>query len=254
MDILEDELRVEPHQKLYALHADTDNLHLHVILNRVHPDTVKVEKINGGFDIRALHRACARIDHAQGWKSERKALYRVNEDGNVVPTSTEQREHGGKPTQSQIDQELRTGQKSAARIAIEIAGPILKESRSWSEVHERLSHHGMRYHKTGSGATIQVGDVRVKASTVSRSATLLRLEKRLGPYVPPNASILGKDSGELPEESTERPASKSAPDPKAAWPFIKEARAWKELHRTLADHDVRYEKFGSGATIFAGEK
>ena len=252
IDLLLDELKVLTHLALYALHVDTENWHLHVILNRVHPEELNVVKIDGGFGFKALHRACARMEHAQGWKPQKNALYRVNEKGEVVPTSSERQERGGKPTSSQIDNELRKGEKSAARLAIEIAGPILADARSWVEAHEQLSQHDMRYLKAGSGAVIQVGEVRVKASTVSREATLPELEKRLEPYVSPHAHGADKECGGLTKGRVEKTGPPSVPNPKAAWPFIKAARIWEELHHTLAEHDMRYEKTGSGATIFAG--
>ena len=252
VDILEAELDVRPQQKLYALHADTDNLHLHIILNRVDPDTLTVKKINKGFDFKALHRACARIGHVQGWKSEKNAQFRVNKKGEVVPVSSKRKKRGGKPTQHQRDNELWQGEKSAARLAIEFAGPILARARSWTQAHSWLSKFEMRYLRAGSGAVVQVGDVRVKASTVSRSATLLELEKRFGPYVPPNDPESENKSNRSQEEKEETPDAKPVPNPKAAWPYIREARTWRELHRALAQHDMRYEKTGSGATIFAG--
>ena len=255
VDLVTDEGEVGGHHLLFALHADTDNWHIHLILNRVHPETLKVVKINGGFDKIVLHRACARIEHAQGWKREENALYRVDEMGKVVPTSTKRRDRGDKPMQSQIDTELRKGEKSAARLAVEIAGPVLASAKDWDEVHKRLAKADMWYVKIGSGkragAVVQVGDVRVKASTVSRNATIARLEKRLGPYVPPQARSSSREGGESPEAGQEG-ALPPAPNPKDAWPYIRDAPTWEELHRTLAEHYMRYEKTGSGATIFAG--
>ena len=251
-DLLLDELKLRGHQLLYALHADTDNWHLHVIINRVDPDSLRVVKINNGFDIKALHRACARIEYTQGWRPQENAHYRVDENGKVVPTSRTPKEHGVEPTQQQIDKELLKGEMSSARYAIEFGGPILARVRSWPQVHEWLSQYNMRYLRAGSGAVVQVGDVRVKASTVSRNATLRELEERLGPYVPPDEPEPGNESARSEEGKHKKSDSQPVPNPKAAWPYIREARTWKELHRALAEHDMRYEKTGSGATIFAG--
>ena len=48
--------------------------------------------------------------------------------------------------------EERTGQRSAERIAIEQAGKIIRQARTWRELHTALATHGMRYEKKGSGA------------------------------------------------------------------------------------------------------
>ncbi|MCL6484800.1 MAG: relaxase/mobilization nuclease domain-containing protein, partial [Janthinobacterium lividum] len=71
VSIFMEELGVKDHQAIYGLHADTDNLHLHLAINRVHPETLKVVKINNGFDIEAAHKAIARIENVQGWQREK---------------------------------------------------------------------------------------------------------------------------------------------------------------------------------------
>ena len=225
LDLLTEGLRLQGHQMFCAVHADTENLHVHVVFNRGHPETLKVIKINRGFDLEALHRVCARIEHAQGWQPEKNARYRVNREGEVVRTSSRESERGGRPSQEQIDNELRRGEKSAARIAIEIAGPIIENAPKWKDLHEELAKHGIRYCKTGSGATIQVGEVRIKASTVSKGATLAKLELRLGTCERAGEVASNSKSG---ESEAERGAEPDAPmDPKAAWQRIKEAGSWK---------------------------
>ena len=116
----------------------------------------------------------------------------------------------------------------------------------------------MRYAPTGSGATVQVGDVFVKASTVSRKATPARLEARLGPYEPaalapapeaepqrtPGSGHAGQCVGQAPGP----PAH-----PSAARPLIEAASSWHGLHRALAEHGLRYVRKGSGAVLIAGE-
>lgn len=177
------ELGISEHQVIYALHRDTDNLHLHIAVNRVHPDTLKVIKPNGGFDIEAAHRAVARIEHAQGWERERHGRYHVLENGELRRDSQERPEIR-QPEQRKRDMEHRTGEKSAERIAIEEGAPILRAARSWEQLHAELAQVGMRYEKTGSGATLFVGEVGVKASRADRGASLSKLEARLGAFEP----------------------------------------------------------------------
>ncbi|EPK3005575.1 TraI/MobA(P) family conjugative relaxase [Klebsiella pneumoniae] len=184
VSIFMDELGVKDHQAIYGLHANTDNLHLHLAINRVHPETLKVVKINNGFDIEAAHKAIARIENAQGWQREQNGRYQVLENGELG------REHIDKdkprqPAQPKRDMENRTGEKSAERIAIEDGAPIIKKAQTWEQLHRELAAKGMRYEKTGSGATLFVGDVGVKASSADRDASLSKLQKRLGAYQPP---------------------------------------------------------------------
>lgn len=176
-------LGLDGHQVVYALHADTENIHLHLVINRVQPDSFKVIKSNRGFDIEAVHKAVAIIEHRQGWQREQNGRYQVGEDGRPYRAHPEQR-RPRQPDQPKRDMEQRTGEKSAERIAIEDGASIISQAISWQALHAQLAEVGMRYEKTGSGAVVFVGNVRVKASRVDRGASLLQLQKRLGPYEP----------------------------------------------------------------------
>ena len=177
------ELGLEEHQAIYGLHADTHNQHLHVLVNRVHLETLKCIEINRGFDIEAVHRAVARIEHKQGWQRERNGRYIVLPDGQPARSVPEQKQ-SSEPNQQRRDMENRTGEKSAVRIAKETAGDVFRTAASWDELHSRLAAVNMRYQRTGSGAVVFVGDVAVKASSVDRAASLAKLEKRWGAFQP----------------------------------------------------------------------
>ena len=188
VSIFMEELGIKDHQAIYALHKDTDNLHLHLAINRVHLETLKAVKINNGFDIEAAHKAIARIENVQGWQREQNGRYQVLENGELG------REHYDlekprQPDQKKRDMENRTGEKSAERIAIEDGAPIIKKAQTWEQLHRELAVKGMRYEKTGSGATLFVGDVGVKASSADRGASLSKMQKRLGAYEPPRQQV-----------------------------------------------------------------
>ena len=245
LDILVDEMQVQDHQVVYGLHADTDNTHLHVVINRVHPVPdihpktrelrFRVVKINRGFDREAAHRAGVRIEHAQGWKPDANKRYQVcgiDRDGKpVLERAPRDPDRQRQPGQQELDRERRTGEKSAARIAIERALPILEQARSWKDLHAGLAGHTMRYEKTGRGAVIWVGDQPVKASQLGRGATLASLEARLGPY-----------------EAAD-PARTPPLQPRDAARLIRAATTWPGLHVALAGHGIRFVPKGKGARI-----
>jgi hypothetical protein len=207
--ILLDELGLSEHQCFYALHEDTHNVHLHVVTNRVHPESHRAVKVNRGFDLESAHRAIARIEHVQGWASEQRGRYAVDESGSVarVGRSAEADAPQKQPATKRRDMEVRTGEQSAERRAIDIAGPIIRSAESWRELHAALADVGMRYERKGSGALLHVGDVAVKASSVDRAASLRKLEGRLGAYEP------------APEATVVAPAPEPAPMPRvpAVW-------------------------------------
>lgn len=183
-EMLLDELGLTGHQVVYAAHQDTENIHLHIVTNRVHPSTAKVIKPNGGFDIEAAHRAIARIEHVQGWSPEPNARYRVDPDGQVRRTSAPVPPKPRGPSQRALQIETWTGERSSERIAIEDVAPIIASAQSWPELHKKLGAVGVRYEKKGSGALLLIGDVAVKASSAGRACSLPALAKRIGSFEP----------------------------------------------------------------------
>jgi hypothetical protein len=178
-----DEMGLTDHQAIYALHRDTHNWHLHLAINRVHPETERLVTVNGRFDHEIAHRAIARIEDRQGWAREARGLYRPGPDGAIERVRS--REAGERqPGARSLRFEERTGERSAERVAIEQAAPIIRRARAWRELHEGLATKGMRYEKKGSGAVLWVGDEPAKASSAGRDCSMSALEKRLGQFEP----------------------------------------------------------------------
>lgn len=183
---------LEGHQYITGLHDDTENMHLHIAVNRVHPDTCKVVKINKGFDKEAAQQSIAIIETVQGWSVEKNARYRTNDRAELVIDPTTKRpkifkagEKQQQPTTKAQAMEVQTGEKSAQRIGIEQAAPIIAQATSWKELHTAMAAAGLEYRREGSGAKVYVGDIGVKASDVDRKASFSAMQKRLGPYQPP---------------------------------------------------------------------
>jgi hypothetical protein len=193
IDIFLDELGLADHQCIFGVHQDTENIHCHIAVNRVHPETCKVVKPNKGFDLEAVHRAIARIEHEQGWRREARGRYRVREDGSLVK---EAQEHTMPRISTRArDFERRTGTQSAERRAQNEVAAVITCAKSWGELHAGLARLGVRYERKGSGGLIYValagsaGERPVKASKVSRAASLKALEKRLGAFQPAQIAV-----------------------------------------------------------------
>jgi len=205
-------MELEGHQTLYVQHKNTVNTHVHIVVNRVNPDTLKVRRPNHGFDIDLAHIAIAEIEHIQGWQSEENRVFRQSRAGAFWEKTTRDTPNVCSRAESR---ENATGEKSAQRIAQERGRTIIKEATSWGELHAGLADVGLRFEKKGSGALIWVGDVAVKASSVDRAFSLPKLVKRLGTF----------EAGEYPEEkATLRPE----PMPPIKTMFAEE---WQEYQR-----------------------
>ena len=209
------------HLAVFALHRNTENYHLHVVLNRVHPDTLRVE--DKGWCIDKAHKAIAEIIHAQGWEAERNARYLADRNGQVTRASGVREPQ---PRSKARDHENATGEKSCERIAMEKAAPILLNAQSWAQVHEGLAQVNMRYERKGSGAMLWVGDQPLKASCIGREFSRSRMEERLGEFQPDSRA------NSVPLQS--RTAEPLRPDMPANWAeyrkfFRRAAPQWSGL-------------------------
>ena len=117
--------------------------------------------------------------------------------------------------------------------------PLITAATNWPELHAGLAELCMRYEKAGGGATIIVDGKRHSAGSVARQASLKQLEKRLGPFKAAPAA---------------QHAESGNSDPADAVPLIAAATNWTELHASLAELCMRYEKVGGGATIIVDGK
>lgn len=177
---------------IYACHGDTDNRHVHIALNRYDPLARRMIEINDGFTLEAAHQAVALIVDRFGWQAEADARYQVV-DGRVAMSAgaAARVDADCKPiSQKAAAFEIRTGYRSAQRIAQEEAVPLIGAARSWDALHRSLAEVGIGYDTIGTnGVILSVGNEKVRASAVDRSITLVRLEKRLGDFVPRAAAV-----------------------------------------------------------------
>ena len=209
VDLFLEKMELTGHQTVYGLHYDTDNYHLHIAVNRMNPETGKVVLPFNGLDIREAHKIVAFVEHKQGWASEESTLYAVLENGELARRRAAREI---KPKQAALDFEHATGEKSAQRIAQERGHGIIKNAKSWAELHEKLAGVGLRFEKKGSGAIIFVGDIAVKASSVDRAFSMGKLCKRLGDF----------EEGTYPDDP-----GKIAPEPVSSV-NLKEWKAYQE--------------------------
>ncbi len=175
------ELDLQDCQALWALQSDTENLHVHVAVNRISPQSYRAIRPAGGWTKKALERAARKIEIAQGWEIEQSGRYAVNVSGQI-----EEKKEGGIPnpeiSQTARDVESHTGEESLERQAKREVSKILETAKSWRELHERLCSKGYLLERCGNGAVLKYEDKSVKLSNVSRSSSFSKLEQRLGNY------------------------------------------------------------------------
>lgn len=175
---------------IYGMHQDTDNYHVHIAVNRHHPELDKT--INPLNDIFRMHKAIAKVEKLQGWKPEENALYDYDPDTDKTTRLQHIDTTEGVVqtiTSTQRGMEIVKGEKSAMRKVCEDEGIIksLYEATSWEVLHAMLALMGAEYKLKGGGAVIELsyenGDkAYVKASDIGKKCSLKNMEKRLGSF------------------------------------------------------------------------
>ncbi len=76
------------HQFMAAVHTDTDNLHVHVAVNRIHPETFRTRAV--GMAIDRLHKACRELEIKHGFALT-NGNFIVDENQQIVRRSAHER-------------------------------------------------------------------------------------------------------------------------------------------------------------------
>lgn len=177
------DLGLEGHQALIVAHQDTAQEHIHLMVNRVHPETY-----------RAWDRWQDRPRLMESLRPQELAL-------GLQPTP-----HVKNPDlvpDGLVQQFERTGEPPLLDFARATARSIFQEAGSWSELHERLAKEGLYLERKGQGLVVSDDHRHIKASSVDRSASLRALEARLGAYQEPRPVLQEVDRA-LRSESRER--------------------------------------------------
>ena len=194
------------HQAAWAIHHDTNNDHVHLVVNRVHPERLTVW--TPWCDYLTLDRCMRELEiefghgRANGpWitldtehgpeivrmsRTERQACGLLKDDGSPPLTDGAMRaeQHsGGISFQTWV----------AGTPARELRAALERPGATWQDAHAALAKCGMRIERKGSGmivtTTIDQGAgaqrlLAAKASQLGRWASKAALEQRLGPFEP----------------------------------------------------------------------
>ena len=157
------------HQRVSALHYDTDSLHLHVAINKIHPKKYTIH--NPYFDHPKLGQLCTALEQEHG----------------LAPDNHCPRQRGAACRAA--DMERHGGLESLLGWIRRVCQEQLLAARSWIDLHQMLQTHGLALHERGTGFVVMATNgTAVKASSIDPSCSRPKLEQRLGGYTPPNAN------------------------------------------------------------------
>lgn len=152
------DLGLHEHQALIVAHKDRAHAHLHIMVNRVHPE--RCTAWSNSWDYPRIERSLRVQEEAEGLR--------------VVPGK-----HSRVPGRERAPVLVRGGPEFLARVK-RAAAPYLAQACSWAELEGGLGGQGLSIHVHNGGFVFTDGVRKVKASEVDRAASRTRLERRLG--------------------------------------------------------------------------
>ncbi|NTB05857.1 TraI/MobA(P) family conjugative relaxase [Agrobacterium tumefaciens] len=199
-------LGMEEHQYIIAIHANTDNLHAHIEVNRVHPKTFKPQYLN--WDHATLHEAARHAEIKYGWHHDNGIFQVVEVNGKKhVVRNTEYLDPDLVPTRPGAHRaEVWSGEESLETWCKGVPATDLRRvldddtTSSWQDVHRVLARHGLELVDTGGGGfkVLDVSPVTdekdgkpvaVRASAAFRFLKRKDLEERFGVFEKPAADL-----------------------------------------------------------------
>lgn len=158
-DYLVNSIGLGAHQRISAVHTDTDNLHMHIAINKISPTTNR--NIEPYFDHKALMRACTELEALYGLKGT----------------------NHGQALKQTIGFEAHSLEQSFIQTVRETALEPIKTAQSWEDLHDKLGAIGLTIKARGAGLIVasQDGQRFAKLSTIEKS---LGLVNRLGQFTP----------------------------------------------------------------------
>ena len=199
------------HEYLSAVHRDTDNAHLHIMVNKVHPDTHRVPKMS--YSKFTLDKAMRQIEIDQGWKHDNGPFSVKEVQGKKsidwTYTSGANRLKAREGTRADLPEkarqfEVRSGNESLASYA---KGPPKDDAKaimesvkaSWQALHKILATHGLELRpandRNNAFYVASVSDpaqAPIKASDMGLGGG--KLIKQLGPYEPLETRYFDRDA------------------------------------------------------------
>lgn len=153
------------HQRISVVHHDTDNLHIHVAINKIHPTRYSIHEPYR--DYKTLAQLCEKLEREFGLEVD-----------NHYPQKTRSENKAD-------DMERHSGIQSLLGWIKRECSDQIKGAQSWTELHAVMQSNGLKIHESGNGLIItDQSGLSVKASSVAREFSKAKLEQRYGVFEP----------------------------------------------------------------------
>jgi hypothetical protein len=198
------ELGYQDHQFMVVAHDDKKHFHIHIMVNKVHPETFKAHTpyrnwltLDAGMRVLEAKYGWTHTAGPTRWDEQSKQAVRASySERNALRTARQQ------PTGAAAKYEHYHDEESLQTYIRREVAPLVRtlltrQNASWEALHTFLAKYHLRIEKGESGGyTVQAVDhnIRVKASDVFRNNFAGKInrqttESALGPWTPASTSI-----------------------------------------------------------------
>lgn len=174
-DRLLDDLGLSGHQAIIVAHNDTEHRHLHMMINRVHPETGRAWR--GAFDYRTIEQSLRQQETERGLRhvpGPHSGLIRDERSLDRAERLLAARE-GRTPLN-------RIGKEKCRRWRSELEG-VFKTAGSWQDVEDRLASRGRSLQLKGAGLIVSDASGYAKLSDLTPpKMSVKKMIDRFGSY------------------------------------------------------------------------
>jgi hypothetical protein len=157
------------HQRVSVVHHDTDNLHIHIAINKIHPTRYTIHEPFNAYHV--LGQLCDKLEVEFGLQ---KVNHQASKNGSENRASDMERHSDVESLLGWIKRECQEQ---------------IRGAQSWSALHEVMHEHGLEIREHANGLVISAENgISVKASSVHREFSKKSLEGRLGSFTKSQAS------------------------------------------------------------------
>ncbi|WP_019234649.1 TraI/MobA(P) family conjugative relaxase [Legionella anisa] len=164
-DTVASSIGFKEHQRISVVHHDTDNLHIHVAINKIHPQTFNMIEPYRAY--KTFAQAASKLEIALGLQITNHQTCK-NRSENLA-----------------CDMEHHSGIESLINWMKRYCKEKIEAASSWKEIHSILAEHGLIIRIKANGFVFcNIQGLTVKASSISRTFSKKNLESKLGSFVP----------------------------------------------------------------------
>jgi hypothetical protein len=148
-----------------VVHHDTDNLHIHIAINKIHPTRYTI--LDPYYSHKVLGQLCGKLELEYGLIHDNHKAHKVGSENRAY------------------DMEHHAGVESLLGWIKRECLDQLQAATSWAEIHRVLQENGLGLKERGNGLVITQHDgLMVKASSVARELSKGKLEAKFGAFAP----------------------------------------------------------------------